>query len=227
MNKKGMIGGLMAGLMAIGMVCPASADLNKDGDFQFWNTEVVEGKLNDRWKAGLEVEFRLGDNASEFYYTHEMIFVGFTANEWLDLQANFREVFELNTKSEDEDDWFSEERPMFDATPHFKWNGWDISDRNRFEYRMFDIKDDAWRYRNKLTLKSPWKFTSWNINPYISDEIFIQEDQDLNRNRFYVGVVMDLIEHVTGDVYFLWQSSDADPEWVDIYVAGVKFKVKF
>lgn len=227
MNKIKMIGMLLACLITLAVASPVSAKTGEDGDFQFWNTEQIEGKLNDHWKAGAELEFRFGDDVNEFYYTHEMFYFGYKAMDWLDLQANFREVFELNTKTESEDDWFNEHRPMFDVTPHWKFEGWDISDRNRFEYRFFEVKDDAFRYRNKLTLKSPWKWTSWNFNPFISDEIFAQQDLGLNRNRFYVGVGMDIIEHLTGELYFLWQSSEAEPDWLNIYVLGTKLKFKF
>ena len=131
MNKIKMIGILLACLITLAIASPVSAKTGEDGDFQFWNTEVVEGKLNDRWKAGAELEFRFGDDVSEFYYTHEQFFLGYKATDWLDLQGNFREVFELDTKTASEDDWFSEARPMFDATPHWKFEDWDISDRNR------------------------------------------------------------------------------------------------
>ena len=44
-----------------------------DGDFQYWNTENILWKINDDWKAQLEVEFRYGDNANNFYYQHTIL----------------------------------------------------------------------------------------------------------------------------------------------------------
>ena len=41
-----------------------------DGDFQVWNTDVEELKVNYKTKIALEEEFRWGDNANEFYYHH-------------------------------------------------------------------------------------------------------------------------------------------------------------
>ncbi|KAF0119200.1 MAG: hypothetical protein FD151_2052, partial [bacterium] len=31
-----------------------------DGDWQYWNTESIEGNISDRWKIKLEEEFRFG-----------------------------------------------------------------------------------------------------------------------------------------------------------------------
>lgn len=229
--KKRLWRGILAAGMVLAFNAPVSADLNADGDFQFWNTEAVEGKLNDHWKVYTEAEFRFGDDASEFYYQHTHLEIGYKVNDWLEIAPAYRQVWELFTKSVDEEgqeDWFVEYRPMVNVTVKYKWNGWEISDRNRFEYRFFDIdKEDHFRYRNKITLKTPWKWTSWGINPFIADEIFIQENDQFNRNRFYLGVGMDIIEHLTADVFYLWQTSEKGDEWVDFNIIGAKLKLKF
>jgi hypothetical protein len=230
MNKKGMIGGLMAGLMALAITCPASAELGSDGDFQFWNTESIEGKITEKVGAYMETEFRFGDDASEFYYQHAHLEIPIEVYDWLEIAPAYRQVWELFTKSEDEEgqeDWFAEARPNLNVTLKHKWNDWKLSSRNRFEYRFFEIdKEDLFRYRNKFTLKSPWKWTSWNINPFIADEIFIDEVDGFNRNRLQIGVGMNIIEHVDGAIYYLWQTSEKGEEWIDFNVIGLQFKIK-
>lgn len=39
-----------------------------DGDFQVWNTETEEFKINQEAKIAFEQEFRWGGSAKEFYY---------------------------------------------------------------------------------------------------------------------------------------------------------------
>lgn len=39
-------------------------------DFQFWNTNVEEFKVDKTSKISLEQEFRWGNNAGDFYYQH-------------------------------------------------------------------------------------------------------------------------------------------------------------
>ncbi|MBI1882597.1 MAG: DUF2490 domain-containing protein [Chlamydiae bacterium] len=224
-------GSLKAWLLGLGIMCctsPLLATLNGDGDFQYWNTEAIEGKMTDQWKAYAEAEFRFGDNVSEFYYQHTQLEIAYKITDWLELAPAYRQVWELFTSTkEEDDDWFTEYRPMLNATLKHKWEGWDISDRNRLEFREFEVKDDAIRYRNKLTLKSPWKWTHLGINPFIADEVFFQEDAGFNRNRLQVGVGMKIIEHLEGELYYLWQTSEKGDEWIDFHVIGTKLKFKF
>lgn len=59
---------IVTALMTLAIACPTVAELNSDEDFQYWDITAIEGKINDRWKASIDTEFRVGDNASKFYY---------------------------------------------------------------------------------------------------------------------------------------------------------------
>jgi hypothetical protein len=228
--KRGIIGGALVALMACLLVHPASAELNEDGDFQYWNTEAIEGKINDKWKAYMEAEFRFGDDASEFYYQHTHLEILYAWLEWLEVGLAYRQVWELDDPETDL--WFTEYRPMFNATLKHKWNGWDFSDRNRFEFRNFDTKEDKFRYRNKLKVKSPWKWTNLHINPFVADELFFEEDSDngFNRNRLDIGVGLDFgdyVAHLTGEIFYRWQTTDRGDFWQDLNIIGTQLKFKF
>lgn len=217
-------------LFSILVLClPVLGFAYDDGDWQYWNTEGIKGDLTEKLGASLDVDFRWGDNASEYYYQATQLGLGYEVCDWFEIGPAYRETFTLDTKTKTEDDWFSEHRPMLNGTIKWKWADWKFSDRARIEYRMFDIdKDDVWRFRNQITLKSPWKWTGLGINPYISDEIFIQEDSDgINRNRVFVGVSLKLFEHVQGEVYYLWQTDDTGDEWKDTNVIGTKLQAVF
>lgn len=222
---------LVGGILAVVLSTPGFAELNSDGDFQFWNTESIQGKLAEKVGAYLEGEFRFGDDASEFYYQHTHLEIPIEVTDWLEIAPAYRQVWELFTKSEDEageEDWFAEYQPNFNVTLKHKLEGWKMSSRSRFELRYFDIdKEDTFRYRNKFTLKSPWKWTAWEINPFIADEIFINEVDGFNKNRLQMGVGMNIIEHLDGSLYYLWQTSEKGDEWIDTHVVGAQVKVKF
>src|SRR5574341_44157 len=228
--KRGIIGGALVALMACLLAHPAPAELNADNDFQFWNTEAIEGKINDQWKAYVEAELRFGDDASEFYYQHTHLEILYKALEWLEIGAAYRQAWELDDPATDL--WFTEYRPMVNVTLKHKWNDWEFSDRNRFEFRNFDVKDDKFRYRNKLKAKSPWKWTALHINPFVADELFFEEDSDngFNRNRLDVGVGLDFgdyVAHLSGEIYYRWQTSDKGAEWIDFHIFGTQLKFKF
>jgi len=194
-----------------------------DGDFQVWHTENQELKVGKKSKIALEEEFRFGDNASEFYYHHYDAGFVYNANKHLDLGINYRQVYELKKGK------FKEEnRPHVNATVKYDFYGFKIDDRNRFEYRHFDYQDDSWRYRNKFSVKFPWKFTKVEIQPYLADEIFLElENGELTRNRAYSGIGFTLLKNLKGEIYYLLQSTKSSGRWTDTNVLGTKLKLAF
>ena len=201
-----------------------SAFAFENGDFQLWNTESIEAKLDKHWKAKIEEELRFGDDISELYYTHTDGGLTLNVTEGLALGINYRQVFE---KSDDE--WKEEYRPHANATISWKWLEYNFKNRCRLEYRMRENKDDAWRYRDKLTVKFPWKWTDLKIQPYIADEIFVDfYGKKVNRNRLYAGFGAKLFKHLKTDIFYLWQTSKVKiGKWTNYNVLGIKFKAVF
>ncbi len=219
---------MVAGLLAWTMVSPASAKLNGDGDFQYWDITSFEGRVNDRWKASMDAEFRFGNDVSKLYYQEDILALNYKVNDWFEIGPGYLQAFQLSSKVGEENDWIAEYRPIINATVKMKWQGWDLSSRSRFEYRIFeDSGNDVFRYRNRFTFKSPWKWTTFHINPYLADEIFVQDGIGFQTNRLYLGVGIDLIAHVKGDLFYLWQITDKAGDWMDLNVFGTKLKFEF
>ena len=195
------------------------------GDFQIWNTDVEEVKVNKDSKIALEEEFRWGNNASEFYYQHYDAGFFYDLCKYLNIGGGYRQVYEL-VKGK----FKPENEPYVTATLLWDLEGFKFEDRNRMEYRNFDYKDDSWRYRNKVTLKLPWKFTKIDIQPYLSDEIFIVfggVPGDLNQNRFSSGLSMNLTKNLKAEIYYMLQSTKSSSKWIDANVLGTKLKIAF
>ena len=194
-----------------------------DGDFQVWNTEKIEVKINDRLKLTAEEEFKWGDDASNFYYQHTDVGFVYALNKYVDGGLSFRHI---NEKSKGQ--WKKEERPHINVTLKTTWQGFKLSDRSRFEYRIREKKHGRWRFRNKVTVKAPWKFTRWDVNPYVADEIFIDMPTgEFTRNRLYLGTGMHIIGPFYGDIYYLWQTTDKKSFWQDVNALGIKLALKF
>lgn len=194
-----------------------------DGDFQYWNTESVTWKVYEDWKANLEEEFRFGGNAGTLYYQHSDIGITYSGlAKWIDLAVSFREAFDIK-----KDRWKYEHQPNANATLKYELCGFEVSDRSKVEYRIREDEDDNWRYRNKFTVKSP-KFTQLELQPYIADEIFYDFNEGaLNRNRLFAGVSLKLYKNFKGEIYYLWQSSKKNKDWIDCNVLGTKIKLSF
>ena len=196
-----------------------------DGDFQYWNTEQISWKVQEKWQISAEEEFRFGSSAGRFYYQHTDITLKYSGMaDWFDIAAGYRLVYENKGQGK----WAYENRPQFEGI--FKMDLWDLklSDRNRFEWRFPENKTSRWRYRNKLTFALPLKISELNFKPYVADEIFVDfKEGELNRNRLYGGIEFKLLKHLTFDIYYLWESTKSGKHWVNYNVLGTKLKAPF
>ncbi|MDP2923488.1 MAG: DUF2490 domain-containing protein [Candidatus Omnitrophota bacterium] len=195
-----------------------------DGDFQVWNTDVEELKINNDAKIALEEEFRWGDNASEFYYQHYDVGFFYNLKKYLNIGGGYRHIYELKKGK-----FMVENEPYVTANLLWDLLGFKFDDRSRMEYRHFDYQTDSWRYRNKITAKLPWKFTRIEIQPYLSDEIFVGFGtiSEFNQNRFSSGLAMNLTKNVKAEIYYMLQSTKSSGKWVDANVLGTKLKIAF
>ena len=195
----------------------------KDGDFQVWNTDTEEFKINDDTKMALEQEFRWGGSAKDFYYQHYDLGFFYNLQKYLNVGAGYRHVL-----SKSNNKFLVENEPYITATLLWDIAGFKFDDRSRLEYNHFDYKDDTWRYRNKFTVKSPWKFTKLEIQPYVSDEIFVlfDDSQRLNMNRASAGLAMNITKNLKGEIYYMLQSSKSR-KWTETNVLGTKLKLAF
>jgi len=206
----------------------SSAYAYDDGDFQVWNTVAEEMKLNKESKLVFEQEFRLGDNASNLYYQHYDVGYIYTPNKHFNVGIGYRYIRELKNKS-----FKVENDPYLIATLFWELAGFKFDSRSRFEYRTFNFNQvDSGRYRNKLTVKGPWKFTKLQIQPYLADEAFIRfNGTDFNRNRFFAGFSLNITKNLKGELYYMLQStknySKFESTWTQANVLGTKLKLAF
>lgn len=216
---------VMSAVAVVVLLFTAKVYAYDDGDFQIWNTDVEEVKINKDLKLALEEEFRWGDNVKEFYYQHYDAGLSYSLEKWLNIAAGYRQVYEL-VKGK----FKPENEPYITVALLWDLEGLKFEDRSRMEYRDFNYKDDSWRYRNKLTLKFPWKFTKLDIQPYLSDEIFVVfggVPSNFNQNRFASGIGMNLAKNLKAEVYYMLQSTKGSGKWIDTNVLGTKLKITF
>lgn len=117
--------------------------------------------------------------------------------------------------------------PHINGTVKAKWNNLVFKDRSRLEYRIKEDDDNSWRYRNKLSVDLPFKWTKLNIQPYIADEIFYNFDENtLNRNRAYAGFKILFLENLRGEIYYMHQSTKSS-EWKGCNILGTSLKSAF
>ena len=196
----------------------------EDGDFQIWHTENQDVSLKQGAGLTLEEEFRYGGNASELYYHHYDVGLSYSVNKCLSTSINYRQIYEGEKGR-----FKPEYRPHLDIIPKYDIYGFKIEDRNRFDLRLYDDnREDSVQYRNRLLVKAPWKFTPLGIQPYVSDEVFINVNGAAwRRNRFVAGLSIDPMKNIKGDIYYMLQSTKKSGRWTDANILGFKLKVVF
>jgi hypothetical protein len=211
-------------IMSLFLLAAGSAYAFDDGDFQVWNIDAEELKISSNAKIAFEEEFRWGDNANVFYYHHYDAGLSYNLNKYLNVGGGCRQAYELRKGK------FKEENePYLTATLFWDLLGFKFDDRSRMEYRHFDYQDDSWRYRNKITVKLPWKFSRLKIQPFLSDEVLIgfSKINELNQNRFYSGLTMNVTKNIKAEIFYLLVSSKSSGTWVEANVLGTKLKIAF
>lgn len=205
------------------LLCHAISFAQGDGDWQLWAQETITGKLSDAWSVEGKQEFRFCYNMKEFTSNRTAIGIQYALADWVFLGLNYKQIFDQK-----EGAWQEENRPQFDIK--FKWNIIlaEFENRNRLEYRVVDDTQESWRYRNRLTIAPDAKWTRMQFQPYVADEIFVDfEEDELSRNRLYIGFKAQWMKHIKSSLYYLWQSSKKGGDWIDFNVIGVDMKFAF
>ncbi len=211
--------------IGLAMALSARAYGYDNHDFQFWNTDVEEWKANQHSKLIFEQEFRWGDNAGDFYYQHYDAGYVYLLNKYFNFGGGLRYIKEKKSGK-----FRDETEPYLVAFTYWDPAGFALSNRTRLEYRYYDYQLNTWRFRNKLDIKFPWKFTRFQIQPLVSDEIFIKSNgMDLNENRLYGGLAFALAKNLKGELCYMFRSTKnaGIGTWNDTNVLSAKLKLGF
>ncbi len=211
-------------LTGLAMLLTARVYAYDDGDFQVWNTEVEEFKVNKSLKVAFEEEFRWGGNAREFYYQHYDVGLSYILNKYWNIGGGYRQVYELSKGK-----FKIENEPYLTATLSLTGDGLVFESRSRLEYRHFDYKSDSGRYRNKFTLKYPLQLGKINIQPFLSDEVFFGfgGTNQFNQNRLSCGTGVNITKNIKAEIYYMLVTAKSLGKWVDSNVLGTKLKIAF
>jgi len=84
--------------------------------------------------------------------------------------------------------------------------------------RFFEYGPSRFRYRTDLKVSPQWNFTSWDLNPYISEEVFISKGT-MSRVRSYLGI-QGKKGRVEPSAYLLVQSNVKSNPWKHRLICG-------
>lgn len=179
---------------------------------------------------------------------HSQISLGYKVTDWFEIAPRIHSIYarndSLNGRKKGSGNgyvdhgWERELRVGADGTFSYTLAGFKLSDRNRVVWREYEDDHGFWRYRNRIQVVTPWKWTQYKINPYTSYEVFFDDgkpSKDVRRNdkfdqwRFIIGAKAKLSDNWSLDAYYLLQEKKdtGEHEWSGHHIIGVGLAYKF
>lgn len=213
-------------LFCLSSAISAFATPLEDEDAAFWLRTDAEKKLGEDWKVTLGEELRFREHAG-ITYADTHLGASWQACQYFLIGGEYLQIRQTRT-AKGKDRWFWEARPRFYLTPQIKVKGWKLEDRNMLELRVKEQIRDSLRYRNRVTLTAPWKWTRFEFQPTVFNEVFFESHRNgMTEDRLFTGFKMHLWKPFYGTIGYMRQFSKSASGWKDSNVTSISLKAVF
>lgn len=194
-------------------------------DHQFWNEfQLVKhtGKKTDLVLIGV---LRIGRDWARPVDERVGVGYAFKLNKFLTVMPTYLHVEYQPYPTR----IIHEERLVLNVTGKASLGKFTFTDRNLIERRVRPSVKDFTVYRNRLQIDHPAHLGHFAFKPYVADEVWHSTQTGARgefgwfRNRISVGVIKQLTEHLSGDIFVLYQS-DGLSRPGNIPVVGTLFR---
>lgn len=222
--------------------------LNANNDHGFWLENNFQKSFSD-WLIKLHLEERWGIQSRKLWYEEYELFLQYDITKWLGKRTpsflkkitfgpcyNLTKQIEKDTQEVFRTVWVN--KPFVETNINCVFWDWKVNQRARFEHLHYckPHYNDHNTVRYRLAVYTPWKWTYWKFNPYLSNEWFFRKNTvslenptglvgGWFQNRFRVGVAFDLFEKVSTALYWQWRIDKKKPEirprWFNVYAIGL------
>lgn len=211
-------------LIILIIVLSAASTFAADRQSQFWTAEKITGKINNQSSFFLQIDHRYSNDNEELAQQHSIIGLGYKVNESITISPFYRTV---NYRSGQ--NWLYEHRPSVDFKIKHTISEISLSARTRIERRIYPGKDNVWRFREQFEVKSGKKLTRLQIQPFIADDIFYQENKDgFYRNWLILGFDVKVLKQLKTRLFYQLQSEEGkDEKWAQTDILAAQFGFDF
>lgn len=247
MNKTGKSIARIA-ISALAISAAGSALAHSDDEPGVWLGITAKGAIDTNKVFTVNVHGE--DRFSEKHLTeqHGSVALDIKLTDWFTLSPRIHSVYSRNDSINGrkkangngyvDHGWDRELRIGADGTFSQTFGGWKFSDRNRIVWRDYEDDHGFWRYRNRIQVNSPWKWTDYKINPYTSFELFLDDGKpakDVRKNdkfdqwRFVVGFQTAITKRISLNTYYLLQEKKdtSGHDWSGHNIIGLDLAFKF
>lgn len=245
-----------------------NSKINSNNDHGIWLTEQVEtdgpeSSLFKNWHFIYSFQQRWGADYKILYFYEYQFLAQYNLTsylkEWFNicpegflrafsLGAGYRAIHQLKKNTLGDFHWVWGSLPLVYANINFEVRGWKFNNRLMGQYIEYSKQHykahGTGRYR--LWIYTPWKFTRFQINPWINNEWFFRNNTyhktspnglvgGWYQNRFRVGLSAVVFEtcgtNATADLFWQYRTikhkPGTHPRWFKNYDWGANFALSF
>jgi uncharacterized protein DUF2490 len=191
-------------------------------DTQLWADFAASHSLSEKTDFFVDGGLRWGRNVRELVYERLAAGLSIQPRSYLSLVPRYTFLDTEPTATQE----VRENRLGFECTFTASLRRWTIADHNVIE-RRFRQPRDSTRYRNRLRLERPFKFSGSSFYGFVSDELYYDRAyHEWNRNRFLAGGGKTLGRELSVEVYYVRQKDYASrPN--DLSGVGLMLRTRF
>lgn len=178
----------------------------------------------------VEEEFRQDCDMGKFYYEHTDLQVKYNLVEWADIFISYRLIFQDKASGWKRGDMVIPGFNLRAPAKYLPTKLGAVSLRSREEILLETAGNkESYHLTEFLKYNTPWKFTRFQLNPFVGTEGFFdcQNDMTFDRYRLYAGFDYAINKNVKGSVFYYSQQDKLSKSWnwtqANIFVAQIKF----
>ncbi|MBR1518544.1 MAG: DUF2490 domain-containing protein [Prevotella sp.] len=238
-------------IITLMLLCPLLAHAQSD-DFGIWTTVNVEKKIDKKWSAKGEVEFRSRNNSRTADCWNFEADINYKPVKWLKVALGYMYMIDNEPEKLSYNDdggynnwrpscWASSHRVLVNVTGSKKFGRIELSLRERWQYTYrpekmttrYDFDNAKWedtpikgkgKHLMRSRLTAEYDIPKCKIRPYASVEVF--NDSKLDKVRYTVGAEYKIKKIHTFDVFYRYQQIIND-DTPNRHILGLGYKYKF
>lgn len=246
----------VAALLLTALCLTLADDARAQGDdFGMWYEASAQKKINDKWSADVDVEFRTRNDAKTADRWSLGVGGEYKVTKWLKASAGYTLLYDNNREklTYNDDGAYNNWRPSYWGVRHrvnvaltgsMDIGRWTLSLRERWQYtyrpekttERYDFDNRCWedktvksKGRNVLRsrLKVDYNIRKCKVDPYADVELF--NAWDVQKVRYSIGADWKVAKgHTVGLAYSYQHATDDDEDGdADSHIIGVSYKFKF
>lgn len=175
----------------------------------------------DRVGISLKEEFRFRDTGQSFFYQFTELGISYEINNYLDVFTKYRLIFK------EKNGLFDDSNVLLPGInlkyPAQKWGK--VSMEVRGEAGL-DFNPIPWVLNVHPKYNTPWKWTKFEFNPYVSDEMFFDASHDLDylSNRVRVGMDYKFTKGIKGSTGYYYEANEEKGTHANVVNTSIKFE---